>query len=89
MKPISALFQKYQATLTPPQASVEKQTVAAIEHTTGIVLKPEQVTYQPTTKTLTLSVPSVVKSELLQRKKIILQALQTTLGPKHTPTELL
>lgn len=88
MKKISDLFDKYKKTLRPPQSSVEKEVVAIIEDVAGFTIKPEQVTYQPNTKTVQLNVPSVLKTEILKQQSRILSELQRCLGKNNAPTRL-
>jgi len=89
MKQISSLFEKYKKTLRPPQSSVEKEVVAVISHITSITITTDQVSYSPSTKTVKLLTPSIVRSEVLKQKAAIIAALQSSMSQAHAPRELL
>jgi hypothetical protein len=88
MKHIGELFSRYKKTIKPPQATVTKEFVVVCEAVTGIPIKPEQCVYTVATKTIYLQTPSLVKSELLQKKPALLAALKAKLGP-NAPTNII
>ena len=75
MKRVGDLFEKYRLKIKAPQASVEKACVEVVKEVTGFDIKPDQVTYTVSTETLSLQVPSVLKSELRFYNKEILKKL--------------
>lgn len=88
MKHISDLFSRYQNKIKPPQSSIVKVFIAICEEETGFQLKEEQCSYSPTTKTIHLKTPSVLKSELLQKKDDLLRRLKIQLGV-NAPEQIL
>ena len=88
MKPIGDLFAKYRLTFTAPQATVEKACVEVIKKVTGFTISIDQVTYTVSTKTLSIQVPSVLKSELRFYDKEVLQELKNTLGSSGNPKRI-
>ncbi len=88
MKPIGDLFEKYKMRFKAPQGSVETEAIIVIESVTGFALKKEQVVYTVSTKTLSLQVPSILKTEILFKKEPILAALQKNLGKESSPQVL-
>ncbi|MCA9354093.1 MAG: hypothetical protein KC877_01085 [Candidatus Kaiserbacteria bacterium] len=89
MKQMSDLFEKYKNHFKPPQASVEKVVVEAIEAIAGFEVSIEQVTYTVSTKTVSLAIPSILKTELRMRQKDILEYLQRSLGKNNAPVAIL
>jgi hypothetical protein len=86
MKHISDLFQKYKNTLTAPQSSVVKEFVSVCKEVCGFDITEKQCSYTVSSKTMYVSVPSVLKSELLQKETIVIEVLNQRLGknaPKH------
>ena len=89
MKPLGSLFTRYQALLVPPQASVEKRVAAIICELTPLTITSAQITYSVASRTITLKVPSIIKSELQHYKMLILERLQQEMGAKNAPTTIL
>jgi hypothetical protein len=89
MKRVGDLFAKYRDKIKPPQASVEKVCVAVIKDVTGFEVTLEQVTYTVSTRTVSLQVPSVLKSELRFYQQQILEQLRTQLGGDSAPLTIL
>jgi len=87
MKHISSLFDKYQNRLVPPQTSIIKEFVVVCQEVCGFTITPEQCTYTVATKTIYITVPSVLKSELMQNETKLKQALKERLG-KNAPTNI-
>ncbi len=88
MKQIGDLFEKYRIKFKAPQGSVENEAIVVIETCTGFLLKKEQVVYTVSTKTLSLQIPSILKSEIFFKREQILSELQKNLGSDHTPQVL-
>lgn len=89
MKRVGDLFDKYRARIKAPQATVEKASVQVIKELTGFSVTVEQVTYTVSTRTLSLQVPSVLKTELRFKQQEILVALEQQLGKDGCPRVIL
>ena len=89
MKKLSSLFERYQKILVPPQASVEKRVAEIICEITPLTIKPEQVSYSVGSKTISLKVPSIIKSQLQHHKATILGRLESEMGIKNSPKTIL
>lgn len=85
MKQLSSLFEKYKTRFKAPQATVEKECVAVIKEVTGFELSINQVTYTVSTRTISLQVPSLLKSELRFHYTAILKQLTDRLGKDVCP----
>jgi len=88
MKHIGGLFERYRTTIKAPQGSVESEAILVIKTVTGFTVKKEQLVYTVSTKTLSLNVPSVLKTEVLFKRDQILQQLQKNLGSTNAPQVL-
>lgn len=88
MKHISDLFSKYKNNLTPPQSSIIKEFVLVCQEEFGFKIDPKQCAYTVSTKTIYLTIPSLLKSELLQRKTEVLKKLNQKLG-KNSPKNII
>jgi hypothetical protein len=86
---LSNLLARYKERFKPPQASVEKAFVAAVQTQTGISLDTSQVTYSVHSKTIGLQVPSLIKTELKKKQQDIQHELQKTLPKSEVPTVIL
>lgn len=86
---VSNLLQIYRDRIKPPQASVEKEVVACIKKVTGIELQPEQVVYTVSSKTITLRVPSILKTEIKAAQEPLQACLQESLSAQSMPKVLL
>jgi hypothetical protein len=83
---LSNLLARYKSRLKPPQASVEKAVIAAVEKETGITVTSDQVTYTVFNKTVTLQLPSIIKTELKKKQSAIQTELKKTLPESEVPT---
>lgn len=86
---VKNLFAKYAATLKAPQKSVVKAFIEVVQDTVKYTLKPEQCAYSVHSRTITVTVSGVVKTEILFRKKKILESLSVVLGERSAPTNIL
>lgn len=86
---IGNLFERYKERLRPPQASVEKAFVSAIEEVVGYTVKKEQVTFSVATKTISLTVPAVLKSEIKRKQSEIESVLKKKLPAAEVPKVIL
>ena len=82
---LSSILDRYKDRFRPPQASVEKIVQAVIEEVSGFALQPTQIEYTPSTKTIYLKVPSVLKNELRAKQTVITTALQKQLPKEDVP----
>ncbi|MEY3783910.1 MAG: hypothetical protein RLZZ230_232 [Candidatus Parcubacteria bacterium] len=89
MKQIGDLFERYRTRIKAPQASVEKVCVEVINEVTGYSVTLKQVTYTVSTRTLSIQVPSILKSELKFHYSEILRILKTRLGADGSPKVIL
>lgn len=85
MKRVGDLFERYKTRFKAPQASVEKVCLQVIKEVAGYDLSMSQVTYVVSTRTLSLQVPSILKSELKFHYVSILRILKTRLGSAGSP----
>jgi uncharacterized protein YqiB (DUF1249 family) len=79
------LLELYKKRFKPPQASVEKECLAVIEELTPFTLTLEQVTYTISTRTLAITAPSIIKSELRLYHQQILVEVQKRLTESSAP----
>ena len=89
MKLVGDLFAVYRSRLKAPQASVEKECVRVVQEVTGFTLTTGQVAYTPATRTISLRVPSVLKTELRFHEKEIMEVLKSRLGTDGCPKVVL
>jgi hypothetical protein len=86
MKRLGDLFEHYRTKFKAPQASVEKECLVIIKELTQFDLQLSQVEYTVSTRTLSLRVPSILRTEILLRKTEILEKLKAHLGADNCPT---
>ncbi len=89
MKRVGDLFAKYRTRFKPPQATVEKACVLTIKEVSGFDVTTDQIIYNVSTKTLSLQIPSILKSELRLKFPVILKALENKLGKNEAPSTIL
>jgi hypothetical protein len=89
MKHVGSLFARYQKILVPPQASVEKRFVEIVCEITPLTITKNQVAYSVSSRTISLTAPSVIKSELQHHKTAILEKLASEMGVKNAPKVIL
>lgn len=85
---LSDLFSVYKQRLRPPQASVEQAAFLIITDVTGLPVPRESIVYTPTTRTLSIQVPSILKSEITFHFDAIQKRLQTELGVSFAPLRI-
>ncbi len=85
MKQVGSLFERYKKRFVAPQASVEKMCAEVIKEVTGFSVSEENIKYTVSTKTIALSVPSILKSELKFHHQRILTTMKDRLGDRTTP----
>lgn len=88
MKRLGDLFERYQKLLKPPQSSVEKIVVQVIKEMFGFDVDQNKCSYNVSTKTVYLTIPSILKTEIFFKKKELLKALKEKLG-ESSPINIL
>jgi hypothetical protein len=86
MRRLGDLFERYRTKIKAPQASVEKECLVIIKELTQFDLKLSQLEYTVSTRTISLRVPSILRTEILFRKTEILEKLKAHLGADNCPT---
>ncbi len=89
MKAIGDLFERYRTHFKAPQGSVEKEVIEVIHSITGFRLEKKQVSYTVSTRTISLRVSSILKTEILFKKQEILNHLKNSLGKDNSPQTIL
>ena len=89
MKQVGDLFAKYRKLLKPPQASVEKEFVVVVKDVAGLTISDEQVHYKVSTRTIGLTVPSLIKTEIKFKEQEILHEITNRLGEGNQPTTII
>lgn len=88
MKRVGDLFESYKTRFKAPQATVEKTFVVVTKEVTGFTLTESQVSYTVSNRTISLGVPSILKSELSFHYEAILQQLERKLGKDGCPKKI-
>lgn len=83
------LFERYKQTLKAPEKTVIDCFKEVVEDVIGIPITEKQVRYNVHTKTLSLSVPGPLKSEIKLRKGEILSHMKGRIGEKSAPSDIL
>jgi len=83
------LLERYKKVLKPPQASMEKECLEVIKEITTLELNPKQIKYTVGTKTISITAPSILRSELKRSHPEIIKALQKRLGAQNAPTTII
>jgi len=89
IKPLGSLFEKYKKQLVAPQGSVKKCFCEVVEDLYGFEIDMKKIDYSVSQRTLTLKLPSALKTEILLHKKEVLTHLKGRLGDKSAPTTIL
>jgi hypothetical protein len=85
---VSDLFLKYKKILKAPQGTVITSCVEVL-HDMGLPVKSEQCTFQVHSRTLVIKVAGPIKSEIVCRKKELLDEMVRRLGKASAPKEIL
>lgn len=88
MKRLGSLFDVYKAKFKPPQATVEAEVVVVVQNILGYKLQANQVSYTTGSRTVSLQVPSVLRTEIIKQKAAILAALSSSLGVQNAPKDI-
>ncbi len=86
---VSDLFAKYKAVLKAPQGVVVAAFQEVIFELLGVRIAKEHCTYSVGSKTLSVRVAGMIKSEIKLQKKLILSKMAEKLGEKSVPREIL
>jgi len=86
---ISDLFEKYKKTLKAPQGIVVDCFREVVEEVIGLPIRKESVRYTVYNKTLSVSVPGPLKSEIKLRKSEILSHMKGRLGEQSAPLDII
>lgn len=86
---IGNLLSKYRSNLQPPQASIEKAYIKAVDEVLGLSLTSNQVSYTVATKTIFIQAPSIIKTEIKRKQPQILSALEKHLPNNSKPETVL
>lgn len=86
---LSDLFKKYTDVLKAPQGTVVNAFIEVIFEVLGIRIEKDNCTYSVASKTLSVRVPGMIKSEITLQKKLILQKMAEKIGQKNVPKEIL
>ena len=85
---VSDLFLKYKSILKAPQGTVITACIESVSEIFGHTLSKSQCRYNIHTKTLTITVSGILKSEIILRKREILQKMIEKLGTESAPKDI-
>ena len=83
---IGNLLSRYKDRLKPPQASVEKVFLEAVESITGLTIDKSRVRYNVAGRTISLQVSAMIKSELKTKQTELQKYLTEKLPKDRVPT---
>ena len=86
--PIKDLLERYRLRMKAPQGTVIKEVVTTYQ-ALGIRCSDAQFSYAPASRTITLKVTGPQKTEMLMRKAVALHLLETALGSKNAPKDII
>ena len=89
IKKVSDLFLKYKNTLRAPQGSVIAAFIVVVDDLFSVALTRSQCSYSLSSRTLSVKVSGMIKSEITLKKKEILMRMVDILGEKSAPKEIL
>ena len=85
---ISEFFEVYKKKLTAPERTVISAATELFNDLYGITLSNKQISYSAATKTLAISAPGPIQSEIRLHKEEILAHLRARLGEKSAPKSI-
>lgn len=88
MKRLGSLFDVYKTRFKPPQATVESEVIQVVREVLGYELQAGQVSYTTGSRTVSLHVPSVLKTEIIKQKAAVLATLSSSLGVQNAPKDI-
>lgn len=83
--PIRDLFAVYKARLRAPQQSVVNEVVAVVREVTSIQLEAKQCRYTVHSRTVAITAPGPVKTEIKLQEDRIIALLKARLGEQSAP----
>lgn len=86
---VSNLFSKYITLLKPPQGVVVQASIDVINEMFHYTIQKKQCTYHTHSKTLSLTIPGALKTEVLLRKNEVLTEIGKKIGIENTPKNIL
>lgn len=86
---ISDLFKKYTDVLKAPQKTVVKNFIEVVQDLFGVTLRPDQCAYSVASRTLSLRISGMLKTEIILQKKKVLEHMEHRLGEKNGLREIL
>jgi len=89
IKKVSSLFEKYKQILIAPESTVINAFIEVVDDLLGIKCSRTQLSYSPSTKTLSLRGAGMLRSELKLHEEEILSHLKGRLGEKGAPKLIL
>lgn len=89
IKKVGDLFEKYRRTLIAPERTVITTFTEVVEEVLGFHIVPENVRYNPATRTLSITGGGPVRTEIQMRKDEILAHLRGRLGDRNAPQTIL
>lgn len=88
IKKVSSLLEKYTGRLQAPEKTVVRGFCKAVKEILGLDIDEKWVSYTPATRTLGLRIPGTLKTEIQLKKKSLLEHMQTDVGAKNTPNDI-
>jgi hypothetical protein len=86
---INIFFETYKKKLRPPQKTVVRTFQEVVKDLLGVTISENSCSYTVSTKTLTITTNGPTKTEILLRKKEILDHIKGRIGEKGAPEEIL
>jgi len=86
---IKNLFEVYKQKLFAPQKVVIHSFQEITREIFKTTINPQHISYNTTTRTLSLHLPGPLKSEILLQKDAILTLLRKKLGEKSAPQQII
>ncbi len=86
---LSSLFEKYTKTLKAPQGVVTSCFIEVVFELLKLEITKEKLTYSVTTKVLSVRVSGPLKSEIMLRKKEILNHMKGRIGEQGAPRDIM
>lgn len=88
IKNIGTLFERYKNILRAPQGTVVTTFQEVVEDLLGFKIKKEQCSYKVAARTLGLTLPGPLKTEIMLHKEEILAHIRGRLGDKSAPKDI-
>lgn len=85
---LSSLFDKYKKILKAPEASVVAAFLEVVEDMFAVRMSAKKISYNPSTRLLSVHGLGALKSEIRMREKEVLAHLRGRLGEKSAPTRI-